>query len=303
MSENWKLLFLPGKHIFYFAKINVHEKIEDKNLKNIINSEIPRVIKNATDLKIGQSTISFTDVEEITIVDTNFIRGNLTTSKKENLRVKDGRTTYLEKSDKELANSAMFLYAVESEILAFETIANINQKKFIELFTKLLGQDSKIGEVKINIIPEDYKIVQELIIPDKIKSIEFSLIKPNPRARQYNTYKRIIDETSAKKATIKIEDIKDGLEVKIDDHGKVETKSIEDGIELVEKGYGTVEIRSESYTRVPSGKKRKTTKKITKLRKFNSSKSYKFKAFTNKFQEDVVNSIYDFIKGNILGKK
>lgn len=150
MQDDWKVLFLPGKHVFYFAKINVHGKIEDENLQNIINTEIPRVINNATDLKMGKSTISFTDIKEITFENNTFIRGNLTTSKKENLRVKDGKQTYLEKSNKELANSAMFIYDIKSEILAFETISNINEKKFIEFFTKLLSQDPKVGEVKIN---------------------------------------------------------------------------------------------------------------------------------------------------------
>lgn len=303
MQDDWKVLFLPGKHVFYFAKINVHGKIEDENLQNIINTEIPRVINNATDLKMGKSTISFTDIKEITFENNTFIRGNLTTSKKENLRVKDGKQTYLEKSNKELANSAMFIYDIKSEILAFETISNINEKKFIEFFTKLLSQDPKVGEVKINIIPEDYKIVQELIIPDKIKSIEFSLIKPNPRARQYNTYNQIINETGAKKATVKIEDDKDGLDIDINEDGEIKTKSIDDGIELVEKGYGTVKISSESYTRVPSGTKRKTTRKIVKRNRFNSSKSHKFRTFNNVFQLDLVSSILNFIEVNILNKK
>ena len=52
--------FVTSDKIFYFAKINIHGNIFKPNLDELIHTEIPRVIEAAQDIKLKNSTISFT---------------------------------------------------------------------------------------------------------------------------------------------------------------------------------------------------------------------------------------------------
>ncbi|RIJ65498.1 hypothetical protein [Rummeliibacillus sp. POC4] len=285
---------LIGKRQFYFAKINIHGNIFKPNLEELIETEIPRVIKSATDIKMKKRTLSFTDINEDKINNRSIILGNVTTSKFENLRVKDGQQTYFSKPNKELASSSMFIYDLEKEIIAFESTGKINLDQFIKFFTQLLSQDEIVGEVVIKVFPEEYHIIKELQEIEKIKSIKFNLIHPNPRSKHYNMYEKMVTDTGAKKVDITLRDEREGLDVLIEG-SEIKTQTVSDGVAMVESGYGDLEIHGENYTFVPSGKKRKTKKRITQKKSFNSKKSKKHLTFTNEKQGKIVSKVVQYI--------
>lgn len=287
---------LPGKHVFYFSKINIHEKIESEAelVQDIIHNEIPRVILSAKEMKSGQTTVSFTDIIKIELEGNNIIKGNLTTSKYENIRLKDGASTYYSRTEKEVAASAMFMYFIEKEILVFETISKIPLVQFTKLFTKLLSSDPKVGKVKIFVLPEEHKLDEELKLFDKITSIEFNLIHPNPRSIHYNKYYNMVTDSGAKEIDVKLKDAEDGLNLNFDDTGKIQNKTIKDGVEMVELGYGSADIRGVNVNYI-DGKRPKTKKKVTKSRRFDSSKSHKSLSFKGAFQKDIIVKVTEFL--------
>lgn len=312
ITEETQKIFNTSNKTFHFAKVNVHENIFSENLDNIIKYEIPRVIKNATDIKLNSSTISFTDIVLTQIEDKATIIGHLTNSKREKMRLKDGSTTYFTISEKEIANSALFIYDVESEILAFTTAVKISVDDFINYFTKLLSQDPLIGTVVIKTLPENYDLIKEFKILDKVTFVKFALIQPNPRARHYNLYNRIIGETKAKTLDIVLKEYDDGIDIGITkkDSVKVTTENAEashdqltlpiedntnheatdetndeeqfnqpisDGIELVNNGYGEIVIKGETYSYVLKESKRKgnIVRKVPHKKTFKSKESIK----------------------------
>jgi len=290
--------FQASDKTFYFAKVNIHGNIFKPNLHELINEEIPRVIENAKDIRLKHSTVSFTDITRKTIDGNTIILGHVTNSKKEKLRYRDGSHTYLARSEQELANSAMFIYDLKSEIIAFTTNSRINVHSFLHYFTKLLSQDEVVGEVVIKLIPEDYDIIREILAVEKVTYIKFSLIHPNPGKRHYNLYQKMVDDTSSKEIEISFKDEKDGLNVQVENE-KIVNETIKDGVDLVHSGYGEVELKGENYAYVESGKVRKTKKKITKKRKFNSKTSNKKLTLRGVTTERAINKVLDYIN-NLL---
>lgn len=290
--------FLISDKKFLFAKVNIHGNIFSANLDQLIQHEIPRVIKSANDYRLKNSTISFTDVQQVTVNQRRVIIGHLTYSKRESLRYKDGPKTYMSKTEKEVANSALFIYDIDSEILSFTTTNKINSDTFIKYFTTLLSQDDLVGQVKIKIIPEKYDIIRQIKQLDKVTYLRFSLIHPNPGNRHYNLYKEIIKNTSAKEVDVTFRDEKDGLELSdIDSTDDKDNKihPISDGLDMIEAGYGDIEIKGVNISYIESGTKRKTKKKIEKRRMFNSKTSYKTLTLNKINSKDAINKVINHI--------
>ncbi|KGR88743.1 hypothetical protein [Lysinibacillus boronitolerans] len=291
--------FVTSDKVFYFAKINIHGNIFKPNLDELIHTEIPRVIEAAKDIKLKHSTISFTDIIRKEINNRTVIIGHLTNSKKEKLRFKSGSNTFVSNTDNEVANSAMFIYDLGSEILSFTTTTKIGVDQFIKHFTSLLSQDEVVGEVVIKLIPEEYDIIEEIKAIDKITFLKFSLIHPNPGKRHYNMYQKMVKETSSKEMEISFKDEKDGLKIK-NEKETIENETVNDGIEMVQSGYGEIEVRGENISYVDSGKKRKTKKRIVKRKKFNSKNSNKKLSVKDSSSSKAFEKVVDFIIKNLL---
>ena len=336
ITEETQNIFNTSNKTFYFAKVNVHENIFSEDLDNIIKNEIPRVIESATDIKLNSSTISFTDIIKTQIEDKTIIMGHVTNSKKEKMRFKEGPTTYFTMSEKEIANSALFIYDIESEILAFTTASKISIADFITYFTKLLSQDPMVGTVIIKTLPERYDLIKEFKVLDKITSVKFSLIQPNPRTRHYNLYNKIIGETKAKTLDVTIKEDSDGIDIGVtkkvsnqkitqeEDSPKQLTLPLEestslqmqdessnqefsndeeqfnqpisDGIELVNNGYGEIVIKGETYSYISQGGKRKKEKKISHKKTFKSKESIKKLAVKGLDTFRAINKVVQYIK-------
>lgn len=297
MEGSLEKSFHTSDKTFNFAKVNIHGNIFKPNLHELIETEIPRVLKTAKEIKLKKKTISLTDVHSSIIDNRPVIIGHLTNSKKETRRVKEGDFTYLHSFDKEFANSAVFVYDLKSEILAFSTANGINVDDFIKYFTKLLSADNVVGEVIIKILPQEYDIINEIKVLEKITFIKFQLIHPNPpSSKHYNKFEEMVKETKAKEAVVSFKDQKDGLNIHTNSNGEITNDTIKDGIEMVESGYGDVEIKGENYSYVDSGVQRKTKKKVTKKKIFNSSKSRKILTVKSENFEDALNKIINFIK-------
>lgn len=294
ISENIEKTFHASDKTFYFAKINIHGNIFKPDLEELIETEIPRVIENAKEIKLKSSTISFTDINRININKKTFIIGHVTISKKERLRYKKGQTTFIANTEHEVANSAMFIYDLKSEILAFTTTTKLSVNSFIDYFTRLLSNDEIVGKVVINLIPDHYDIIRELQSFDKITYVKFSLIHPNPGNRFYNLYSQLVKEVSAKEMDVVYKDEVDGLKVEIENE-TIKTAAINQGVELVNAGYGEVELKGENYTYVESGKKRKTKKKITKKKSFSSKKSTKKLPLKGSTTSEAIKKVATFI--------
>jgi len=286
--------FVTSDKVFYFAKINIHGNIFQPNLEELIHTEIPRVIESAKDIKLKHSTISFTDIIRKEVNNRTVIVGHLTNSKKEKLRFKNGANTFVSNTDNEVANSAMFIYDLGSEILSFTTTTKINVQQFIKYFTSLLSQDEVVGEVVIKLIPEEYDIIEEIKAIDKITFLKFSLIHPNPGKRHYNMYKKMVKETSSKEMEISFKDEKDGLKIGNDEE-TIGNETVNDGIEMVQSGYGEIEVRGENISYVESGKKRKTKRKVVKRRKFNSRNSNKKLSVKDGSSTKAIDKVIDFV--------
>ena len=274
ISEKIEQSFNASDKTFYFAKINIHGNIFKPNLDELIEEEIPRVIENAQEIKLKHSTISFTDINRLNIDGNITIIGHVTNSKKERLRYKDGTKTFVASTEHEVANSAMFIYDLKSEILAFTTASKISVNSFIDYFTNLLSNDDKVGKVIIKLIPENYDIIKEIKSVEKITYIKFSLIHPNPGKRHYNLYKQLVKDTSSREMEVSFKDDADGLTVKIEED-QIKTDAIKYGVDLVESGYGEIEMRGENYSYIESGKNRRTKKRVSKKKRFNSKTSNK----------------------------
>jgi len=266
--------FVTSDKVFYFAKINIHGNIFKPNLEELIHTEIPRVIESAKDIKLKNSTISFTDIIRKEINNRVVLIGHLTNSKKEKLRFKNGSNTFVSNTDNEVANSAMFIYDLKSEILTFTTTTKIGVHQFIKHFTNLLSQDEVVGKVVIKLIPEEYDIIEEIKAIDKITFLKFSLIHPNPGKRHYNMYQKMVKETSSKEIEISFKDEKDGLNIGTEEE-TIGNETISDGIQMVQSGYGEIEFRGENISYVESGKIRKTKKRLINKKRFNSKNSNK----------------------------
>ncbi|MDY0404654.1 hypothetical protein P5G51_003870 [Virgibacillus sp. 179-BFC.A HS] len=246
--------------IFYAAKINIHGNIFSQDLENLIYNHIPRVLLESTTIKIHTWNWTFTDVEKINYNEQILITGNLTKSKHVNQKIRKGNKTSTVNSDDELAQTSFFVYDIKNEILAHEKTGSIDIVDFRNVFTDILGRDEYVGEVKIYPIPEPYKIREEISTMEKLTSLKFYLIHPNPGKKEFNLYQKIIKENSLKELDIGMEN-KDGFEITktavgtaAQDEPKFNS-TVEAGIELVESGYGDIKVKGYN-TYIKKGKKR-----------------------------------------------
>lgn len=282
---------------FFAAKINIHGNIFSPDLQELIDIHIPRVIKDSKPIKSGNWNWSFTDIEEIPIEDSKtVIIGNVTKSKQATQKVRQGSRTVKKKSDDEIAHTAFFVYDPSNEILAHETTGYINTPEFIRLFTRLLSEDSLVGEVKIIPIPEPQTIRKEFLTMDKITSVKFHIIHPNPGEDEFNLYQKLIDETNSKEVDINLEN-KDGLNIqKVElNNGNdgIEFKdTIEHGIKLIEAGYGDVEIKGADEVVVENKNKKKV---VQKKKTYTSRKSTRKISLNEYDKEKLVTKVYNFI--------
>lgn len=279
------------KRTFYFAKINIHGNIFSPDLEDLIAIHIPRVIKEVNTIKLSSYNWSFTDLKEINILNSLIIHGNVTKSKHAKQKIKDGKKTYEKRSDDELAETAYFVYDLNNEILVFETNSKITIDAFITFFTRLLSQDTIIGEVIIKPIPIQYEIIKQLLSFDKVTQISFELIHPNPGKKEFNSYNELIHGANLKKLDITMSNTEEGIKLSDQNNNDVTNPIITDGIDLVERGYGEIDIIGENYTSTLSRKNKKKTQ--TKKRKFSSKKSIK-KLSTYELENDKV--LVDIVK-------
>lgn len=192
------------KKTFYAAKINVHQEIFSNKLQKIIQVNIPNAILKMPSIKVNSYNLSFTDVKEIKHEDQRLIIGNVTKSKHASQKVRIGSTTNIVTSEHELAYTSFFIYHPLNEIIVYEVNSSIRDKDFRNFFTQFLSKDRSIGEVKIQPVPEPYRIRNELESMDKITTVHFKLIHPNPGKKEFNMYNSIIQEAKLKELDIKM---------------------------------------------------------------------------------------------------
>ncbi|RDU35489.1 hypothetical protein DRW41_17260 [Neobacillus piezotolerans] len=257
---------------FFAAKINIHGNIFSQDLDELIFVHIPRVILESESKRIHSWNWSFTDIESINVENRNLITGNLTKSKHANQNVKVGKKTVKKKSEDELAHTAFFVYDISNEILVHESTGAISQFDFRRVFTDLLSRDPLVGEVKILPIPEPHKLRQELLSIEKITTVTFHLIHPNPGKREFDLYQSLIHDYGLKELDISMSN-KEGFPVveDKDKDGEADFKpAIESGISLVESGYGDVEFAGFDEVVVQGKKKKRITRK---KKRFSSRRS------------------------------
>ncbi|GLI04312.1 hypothetical protein YDYSG_03420 [Paenibacillus tyrfis] len=274
-----------AKRVFYASKVNVHAHIFSQNLDDIISIHIPRVIKEAPSIKIGSYNWSITDVKTISYNNDVFIIGNLTKSKQVKLKMRVGASTEDVTTDFEVARTSMFVYHSLSEILVHEVSSYIDEVDFINVFERLVGRDPYVGEVKVITIPEPHKIRTEMLSMQKISSVHFHLIHPNPGKKEFNIYNSLIDQHDLKELDLRMAN-RDGMNIKEDAEKENFTETIESGIELVETGYGAVDIKGFDEHKI---KGRRKDKIVRKQRSFFSKRSVR-RIIVNEFGEETLMS-------------
>ncbi|WP_141994968.1 hypothetical protein [Bacillus sp. B4EP4a] len=282
---------------FFIAKVNIHGNIFEQNLQELISVHIPRVLLDPKPLKINTWNWAFTDVELKVIENNKIIFGNVTKSKLKKQKYKDGARTIEEISDKELAETAFFVYDPESELLVHESNTSISAKEFRNFFTILLGKDPYVGEVILKPIPIPYKIKEELKSYDKVTRIAFHLIHPNPGKSEFNLFNKIINDVQLKELDIEMQN-NDGIQIYSEDQGSSEglNEIIEEGILLVEKGYGDIDLSGYNEQTVQGKRK---MKKIKKNKKFRSAQSVKVLTTNEIDKNALIIKIIDFMRNTL----
>jgi hypothetical protein len=286
------------RRVFFAAKINVHENIFSQDLEKIIYEHIPRVIlQSSAPIKVNTWNWSFTDVESLDFIGKNILVGNITKSKIVKQKVRIGTKTLKKSTENEIAHTAFFVYDPFTEILAHEVTGAITKNDFMKLFAQLLSSDPYVGDVRVISIPVPQKIRTELLLIENITEIKFDLIHPNPGKKEFNTYQRLIKDSSSTELSVKLSNPR-GIKVKSEETNPVSTNefvdSIEDGIYLVESGYGTVGVKGFNEVQIPGKRKKFITKKKTK--RFSSSNSYQQIKTDETDHSKLVNRIIQFIK-------
>ncbi len=278
--------------MFYASKVNVHAHIFSFDLDEIINKHIPRVINQAPSLKIGSFNWAITDVKQLPHTDDGvFIMGNMTKSKPATLKKVNGSSTEDVTTDFDVGKVAAFVYHSKSEILVHEVNSYITEENFTGVFERLIGKDIYVGDIKVIPIPEPHKIRAEILSMQKVSSIHFHLIHPNPGEKEFNLYNNLIDEHNLKELDLRLMN-KDGMKIKENEDQEEFTDTIESGIQLVESGYGEVDIRGYDEVRV-KGRKRDRIER--KKRSFFSKRSVR-KITVNEFgEETLISRIKSFI--------
>ncbi|WP_429844559.1 hypothetical protein [Brevibacillus sp. FIR094] len=283
-----------SRRVFYAAKVNIHGNILSPNLKELILVHIPRVILNPREIKLRSWNWSFTDYAEISFEGKNLIIGNVTKSRHVKQKFKIGSSTQLQQTEHELAKTAFFVYDPVGEILAHESTSEISASDFRDLFRILLSRDPLVGEVIVKPVPIPHKIRNEVLSIQKVTSIKFELIHPNPGEEEYNIYQSIIDDAGLKTLDIKLVN-PDGLKIidSVSPDATKFTRTLENGISLVESGYGEVAVRGfDEYVRKG---KRKESIIEKKSRKFSSSNEVRYIQIHEPDQERLLSRLYKFI--------
>lgn len=286
-----------SQRTFYAAKVNIHGNIFSPNLDELITIHIPRVILSTDKtIKKRKWNWSFTDTERKTVQDRDLIFGNVTKSSFQQQKIKMGSKTVKQKSLHELANTSFFVYDIKNEILIHESISSIGHAEFRDMFTDLLSRDEYVGEVIIKPIPVPQMIRQEIANIEKITSIHFHIIHPNPGKKQFNLYQDLIDEHNLKELELTMKNI-DGLEIATTSEtdtiqsGLKFKDNIEKGIDLVEAGYGDVEVKGFREV-IIEGKRKK--KPVRRNKSFSSKRSLRY-IKTNESDNKLMNKLVLFI--------
>lgn len=238
----------------HFAKVNINENIfSNGDINQLIQIEIPNLIKNSPELKIRSGgSFSFADVIDVGDNDSPILLGNLTYSIDKESRFLDKATRTTEGTQlKNFANSASFLYDVNSEVLAYSSADSINHNTFKKNFKHLLESNEKIGFIKIIDYPKEHNAFEILKSLNKITYVKFSIIPPNPKPLNRAKFKSIIDETHPKEMDIILKDPKGNIDIAKGDTDEVQTEedlapTIAEGLEYVNQGYGVTTIRGEN---------------------------------------------------------
>ena len=254
LQEDFEDTYKLMNKTLHFAKVNINENIfSTEDINQLIQIEIPNLIKNSPEKKIRSGgSFSFADVIDVGDNDSPILLGNLTYSIDKEPRILDKvkRTTEVTQL-KNFANSASFLYDVNSEVLAYSSADSINHNTFKKNFQHLLETNEKIGFVKIIDYPKDHNVFEVFKSLNKITYVKFSIIPPNPKPLNRAKFKGIIDETKAKEMDITLKDPKGNIDITKDDVDELQTEenlapTIAEGLEYVNQGYGTAIIRGEN---------------------------------------------------------
>ncbi|WP_058300597.1 hypothetical protein [Gorillibacterium timonense] len=272
-----------AKKVFYASKVNVHANIFSQNLNDIIEIHIPRAILSAPSLKKGSYNWSITDVNKVLVEGSELITGNLTKSRYASMKKRDGMNTKDIVTDFEVAHTSRFFYHPVSEIIVHEFSSYINEEDFISIFQQLIGRDVYIGEIKVILIPEPHKIRSELKSIQKVTSIHFHLIHPNPGKKEFDLYNNLINQHDLKELDLCMAN-RDGMKISDKNDPDHLTDAIESGIQLVETGYGGVDIKGFDEVKVKGKRKDKI---VREQRAFLSRKSIR-KITVNEFGEEVL---------------
>lgn len=250
---------------FYAAKINIHGNIFSDNVDTLIKIHIPHAIMESEPVQVNSFTWSFTDREIVNVDGTMFIVGNVTKSKIINQTYRIGTKTTQMPTEHELAMTAFFVYQPEAEIIIHESKSGISPEAFRTLFESLLSRDIHIGEVKVLSITDPFVLRDELNLFDRITSISFNIIHPNPGKKEFDIYQKIIHENRVRELDIKMRN-RDGLAVHTSD-GAI-NQTIDSGIQLIETGYGDLHIAGYTVSNHKNSRGRITERKRKK--KFSS---------------------------------
>lgn len=279
------------KRVFYASKVNVHANIFSQDLEEIIRVFIPRVILSAPNVRRGSYNWSITDVNTVTVNNNEVIIGNVTKSRHATLKQKIGSSTEDIVTEFEVARTSFFVYHPISEIIVHEVNSYIYEDDFISVFENLIGRDPYIGEIRVIPIPEPHKIRSELKSMQKITSIHFHLIHPNPGKKEFDLYNKLIDQHDLKELDLRMAN-RDGMKITDKDYQEQLTDPIENGIQLVETGYGGVDIRGFDEQKVKGKRKDKI---VRRQRAFFSKRSVR-KVTVNEFGEErLLSRIWSFI--------
>lgn len=287
-----------SQRTFYAAKVNIHGNIFSPNLNELISIHIPRVILTPDKIiKKRKWNWSFTDTERKTVQDRDLIFGNVTKSSFQQQKIKMGSKTVKQKSLHELANTSFFVYDIKNEILIHESTSSIGHAEFRDMFTALLSRDEYVGEVIIKPIPIPQIIRQEIANIEKITSIHFHIIHPNPGKKQFDIYQDLIDEHNLKELELTMKN-EDGLEIATTTESDTNVESdlkfkdnIEKGIDLVEAGYGDIEVKGFREV-IVQGKRKK--KPVRRNKSFSSKRSLRY-IKTNENDNKLMNKLVSFI--------
>ncbi|MBS1004949.1 hypothetical protein JK163_01260 [Levilactobacillus brevis] len=253
---------------YYLAKLNIIENIFTEDMQRIKMELIPqRVLSFKNDTlfytvghKIdGESRAkwTFSDVEQMS---SNIISGNI--AKQEEVtrfEIREG------KSVKSVANDAKlvkFFYLIGEELLLIQSNSGINYADSIIIFRQLLLLNDDlhlIGDIKINVLSNQSKAIEELI-SKPVRKITLKYHVPND-PKTLNTISDILLDAHAQKGKFEIQN-PDGL--KATEHGKL-SRVFSNIISITKKGYGewSAKVGSKKHPKTLSSEEYPITKNVS----------------------------------------